>query len=784
MPDHLLATFRKHYARALAAAAARPGGSWARDGAELAAVRNGRLEAVVAAEDDPLYVPDEHGALKQSLVELAGHPVLVADADDGEAIAAALTAQGVSAVRLSDVTVKVFSADEEIVPGPQRPLLAAGRDWFVTVVALALELKSGTFVRPTERTLRALLSTVRSVRVARVPEVAVVIGGAPAVPADGVRSIPLPDPSDPTVAVWDTHGEWDELQACAPALAQLLAQPYLHDALELALIKLERLLGEEPPDLIGDEALARALDTTAARVAELRRGLEGDVHGVKRLLRPVLAVITDPADRDAADDALTSSGTEAALIGLLVPQEAALGRTAVDVVALLRRAGAVDEARDLLGLDFAAFNEALQWLGRPYAPLTHPDLHEAAMAKFLAGRGEAVIERLRERYRTLVARGEDASGYASGRRFDGLAPDGDWLTACRVPTLEQLQDCVCAWLAGHGAAADLDAPAVLPSVDAMRSAAATRLEDLVGAAAPLVRAWCRKHGVDVPAAWAGTPLLEASFALDESGMADLVELDDARLLAAAAAGAGWPDGMPLAADADELGLAPEDLRRAEDDAATARKASRPATTISVGDQELPVGTDNLARIAEAALASVDPAFLAQSGRTVLAQMAAAGSRQGASGGGRGAVARDRALSEEERSAIGIVGEVAARAWLAHKYRDVKWVSGYAAIVSGARDAFDGHGYDFEVAWRNTTLMFEVKAMRAEPGWLVEFEMGESEVRAAQAAARGDRYRILLVTSVLDPSERRIHRLPNPFSAKGQGLFRVAGRGLRYQFSPS
>jgi len=62
-------------------------------------------------------------------------------------------------------------------------------------------------------------------------------------------------------------------------------------------------------------------------------------------------------------------------------------------------------------------------------------------------------------------------------------------------------------------------------------------------------------------------------------------------------------------------------------------------------------------------------------------------------------------------------------------------------------------------------------------------MGESEVRAAQAAARSDRYRILLITSALDPTERRIHQLPNPFSVKGLGLYRVAGRGLRYQCFP-
>lgn len=293
----------------------------------------------------------------------------------------------------------------------------------------------------------------------------------------------------------------------------------------------------------------------------------------------------------------------------------------------------------------------------------------------------------------------------------------------------------------------------------------------------------RKNSAAVPAAWAANPLLEAAFALDASGLADLVEPSDAALLDAAAAGAGWPPGMPRTVDPDALGLSETDLH--PDAAAAGSPAgARPRPTIPVGDEQLPVGTDNLARIAEAALATVGPAFLKQTGRTLLGELEPPARRKDGRGAGRTVVARDRAMTEDERTAVGLVGEVVARAWLSHRYGDVRWVSGYAAIVSGAPDASDGHGYDFEVPWRGTTLMFEVKAMRAEPGAMVEIEMGESEVREAQRAARGDRYRLLLVSSVLDPSERQVHVLPNPFSAKGRGRFRVVGRGLRYQFSPT
>jgi len=101
--------------------------------------------------------------------------------------------------------------------------------------------------------------------------------------------------------------------------------------------------------------------------------------------------------------------------------------------------------------------------------------------------------------------------------------------------------------------------------------------------------------------------------------------------------------------------------------------------------------DNFAKIAEAALATVEQAFLSQHGRTPLAELPSAPPGSQRLGGKGTAVARDRAQTEDERSAIGIVGEVAAPAWLTHEYSDVRWRSGYAAIVSGDANAGDGFG---------------------------------------------------------------------------------------------
>ena len=88
------------------------------------------------------------------------------------------------------------------------------------------------------------------------------------------------------------------------------------------------------------------------------------------------------------------------------------------------------------------------------------------------------------------------------------------------------------------------------------------------------------------------------------------------------------------------------------------------------------------------------------------------------------------------------------------------------------------GYDFEVIRRSGTLLFEVKASTSDRA---EIELGETEVDRAQQNHRNDRYRIIYVANALDPGKRFIRVLPNPFSDKGRGFFRLAGTGLRYQF---
>ena len=142
---------------------------------------------------------------------------------------------------------------------------------------------------------------------------------------------------------------------------------------------------------------------------------------------------------------------------------------ATDVIALARQGGPLEEICDALGFDFAAFNEGLAALGPPYAPLTHPDLHEVAFADFVSVHAGVVLERLRERYRSIAQQGLPVAAYVAGRSWEGLDPDPSWLPQCRVPSEQQMRARVGQWLRGHGATDDLEAAGTLPPVGEMRA---------------------------------------------------------------------------------------------------------------------------------------------------------------------------------------------------------------------------------------------------------------------------------------------------------------------------
>jgi len=161
----------------------------------------------------------------------------------------------------------------------------------------------------------------------------------------------------------------------------------------------------------------------------------------------------------------------------------------------------------------------------------------------------------------------------------------------------------------------------------------------------------------------------------------------------------------------------------------------------------------------------------------------AGSNRDGRAHGEGRAVRPQRLSDEQKAAIGLVGETVAYAWLSHRYPSVcspsAWKSAYRETV-GEPPGDDTLGYDFEIVLKTRTVYFEVKATA---GTDTTFELGESEVGKARDCTRSSRfdYRILFVTQVLDAERRAFFVLPNPMDPANQSFFRFPGSGLTCTF---
>ncbi len=727
-----------------------------------------------------VFVPNESDQTKQALFGLTPQPVLVVDPERGQAVADMMREHRLRIVPTSDVTVEVFGDDQLITPGPDLPALVADdRQWVTTVVALVAELKAGPFTHHTEQSIRQLIDRLRKIRLVRVEHVRLVLGDDEIEPPEQATSLPIDDETAPTVVAWMGEGSvFEGLEQCAESIAYLIGQPQLAAALQLAFARLGRSGVATPTKHLDDQALAQALQVSEGQIRESRADLRGPLFDLVDRIRVLLAYFGGAENVAAFDAAARDAPDEEAITAALAAWNDVLPVEAAELVDICNQHPGFAVLRDALNLDFVRFNDALEGVDPPYPPLRHPEQHERAMARFVEAHGQAILNRLREAYVPVALDGGDLTAYGEARRLAGLEADPAWLDLYAEPPDELVAQQVGTWLSGHGASTDLARQRELADVSDLRSLNFARLDDVVRDAEIRIRAWARKHGVVIPAGW-NAPMSGARSALERSYRADFSELNADQVLDLVAEALGWPDQMLQTLDLAALGLDASDLlSRDQADAEDRRRRQHDRTHLRVDGHEVSVDVEHLGSLADSVAASLTEELLAQSGKVTLAKIPSA--RPSGSQGGRGlAVARVPRMSEEQRTGLGLIGEVIARAWLERHYGNVEWVSGYRNIVLGDDVGSDSRGYDFLVQRGGSRrLYYEVKALVSEAPEIAEFELGETEVVAAQR--HRDAYRILLVCAVLDSTSRRILELPNPLGARGAGRYTLLGRGLRYR----
>lgn len=750
----------------------------------LVVTRKSRLGLIEVREDaedtEQVYVQDTEGAQALRLLEQRGAPLLRLRGGGGERVAEILAAHfGDRVRRVSHTAVAVRVDGRSFAPSGQGgPLVTEDRLWLVDLVAALTELRSGPLRHRGHEAIRRTTETLRRIRIVFAEHIETLVDQQPV--EGSTRVLALADPAHPTIVIGrsDVTDSVSMLQAAAPGIAELIGHPELADSIRVCLIDLHRLgWSDERPPLLS--TIAEVVGEPEERLREITSESRQPLLELGRVIVPVLAVF----DREGAHDLwanLESFADDAAIVAWID------GRNDAQIVAAELLAACRQEdlnaARSALGISLRDLNAALDDLGAPFERVRNPEGIEHAFRYFLLVNRDRILGSLRTAFSSAYTAFDSLDEYVARRELDSLTADPSWVDDYYDLDDEIIRPHVDAWLAQVSAPPIHSELSSWPPLDELRRSNRAVLHELTATTSGLVHAW--EHRVARPASGLpGQPDAVVEVA-SHAGQLDFEPWSEDRALAWFAAVGRWPADMPRTTEPIALGLTIEDVASAarlrEEET---RRRQDETRQISIDGAKVSAEPENYAAIVDSIRASISPSLLATPPKLAeLGLLPPAFGRRGSSGRRTVTAARRPRLSDVQAAAVGLAGEVVALEWLRSQYDDVtdaSWRSGYRNLLLGGDEGDDSLGYDFEVVSRRHRLFFEVKATTGDT---CEFELTESEIRAAQGPRRGDRYHVLFVTKVLSSDERALHLLPNPLGTEGVGRYRTVGSGLRLRFS--
>ena len=755
----------------------------------------GRLE--LRAKDHPnpgrIFVAGSHDQSSTTrLVRELGWPLVIVDSEDPvrlnevTSVLQAFWQEEVSASH--DWELKVLVDDVPWTVDQNAPRLLEEIPWAGLLLAATMRFPRASGMRVGRQLARALDDLGR-VRIVRAETVAIASHtGSEPLPARLRGVLPL-EGAVPTMLVASPGSatSWGEFEILMQAALELLGYQRFKAEVTLTI----RDLSTGADQIITRPSvteLAHVLEASRAQIIEVETVVFGVVSGIidrLRLVGPALwgeralyALSEERTARYSRDDVLHA-------LAELCGNDDEANR----VLDAATDAPSADELRRQLGVSIIDYNQALA----TYFPTSPRVDNGAAQAEEFnlrcRQRRTELVDWLRNVRAARFAARDTQPDWIDLRRLDFLTPDSKWATALDDVDTAAIDERIDALMtAAVGARVVLEAP--LPELETVNSANGRRLRTRIIEARRVVRAWCARERAAVPVAWEAESFDEdIRGLLDQAGALDFRELSNDDLASWLERIGVWPTGMTLSVDSAPHSLADDDLASQETEEASAKAAkARAARTVKYQGVEVDLEAsmsdlvDRVSTFLGTGPGSLMSAYRTSSLAEVTAAKSKSGARAGVTGKTRAGGVANRP-SQEQTSAIGLVGEMLAYHWL--KVRDPSqavdpscWKSGNCRFVFEGSVGDDGLGYDFEVPRSGPPVMYEVKATTGDAGMI---ELGETEVRCAQQFARTDRWRLLIVEDALSPAPR-IHLLPNPFSPDSRSLFRFEGNSVRLRFS--
>ena len=739
-------------------------------------------EVVVAAIDD-----------ERSLVRLLAdfsRPVLTVTSGAAEVAALLRDRLGSDVSRATDVAPVV------IVDGKQfEPANAANETTLVdtipalpVLVATLLEHRRGSFSHLGQRAFEEALDALRRVRIVPVSAIEVRIGpDARPLPSRFQGVLSVADRDYPSLLVEGSEElDWGMLDAIGEPLMYLIGRPEFATEFRLATTRMRA--ANVPLDGLEDEDVATACDVSVNHVRTTARRIRLSMTPLLERLYPIVVHYADAGSAVPFDPDTSSLASETEVTEALAHVAGCLPVPPAELLKRAAEAGTVDGLRVSLCLPLADLNATLSTLGGRHKPIDYSERHAEEFADHVRRTRDSIFDRIRWARWVQFADFKPQTDWMTIRRLDALTPDSSWGLTLDSLLPEVMEARVETELERILGVTPPTSGVALEPMNECTKKNSRFIKTSIGSLTESVRTWLGVLAVPVRSPWHDADVASAVLErLDAAGALDFAELQQSDLLRWLQVLGFWPDDMPLTVKLDELGLSKADIDAQRSEEAQRRaEATRARRTVYLDNQPFEIGGD-LTAFASALDSSLEatPKFLTSRNRFASLQEVSGGSIRtgGVGGGATGGNGRQPRLSDAQREAVGFAGEWLAYKWLERLHGDDfspgSWMSAYRELTfPGAGD--DSLGWDFQVPTRKGLLMYEVKTSQGEGG---QFELGETQVLAAQLNARNGRWRLLVITDVLNEN-RRIRMLRNPFDPQSRGQYAFVGQGLRLRYYTS
>lgn len=757
-----------------------------------------------AAIEEYVYVCDTDKESDSRLIEKSGHLSFSLKHEPPDKVGKLLEKfYGQRIKRLSKISVELRADGKDIntaVTEPMNDICPQLR----TMLAVGMESLSGMDEQqlPTDRS--TILTRLDRLTVIKAKRISFTVDGMEITDEGKENAFHFESDKQQSIIVVQSSSEWNWklIDVCIPAVCEAVKHKSLELNLRLLIahcFRKEQTLQETPfshslEDLERYSEILNLsdLELSMAR-ATLRSGMELQIPWI----RAVLHFLVGPTKLDAFDARLDLENDEILispdlLHNILAPLIEDSHISAEEIINVSRIALGADDFLNRLNLDFAGFNSSLNALG--LEAITYPDIHKLCLEKFVREKELAITDCLRALSVNQLKFMKPAEGYAKTRdSVRTLKPDSDWLTIYKEPPPDVLEEHINVWLVSKGAPRLGDFCELPESLVQVRETNRQFINEFVKDSEPIVLAWHRKFkskNPEVPIKLEYTNE-HIQMKLDDVGVVDFCKLNKCTIMQWFQVLGIWPAGMPLSINLKELSLAEEDLskesNREREESELRKRENR---SIPFNGRMVDPQNSDLFALSKELHNKLSPKFknMPLNPDPKLAKPKVQPSTKSGSTSEGNQKGRRTNISEEKMSLIGQLGELVVYHWLRQKFPkqdiDKAWRSKNSTQIANG-EGNDSLGYDFEVIDdQKKILQIEVKAHLNDPQ---SFEMGETQVKAAQKAAQsrsGIKYIIAYVSNVSDTHKTNIEIIPNPMTDEGARVVQILGQGIRYRFGRS